>query len=125
MMNAQGYQQYKMDSVNTMTQGELLILLYDELVKRAARAEIFLRQKDYPKFEDCIDRCLDIIRYLDATLDDQYPISGELHKLYDFFGYDLSRIKVGRNEGELKRVSPMFTELRDSFKTAEKSTAER
>ena len=31
-MDMKGYQQYKEQSVNTMTQGELLLLLYDELL---------------------------------------------------------------------------------------------
>ena len=33
-MRASGYQQYKNQSVSTMTQGEMLLLLFDELVKR-------------------------------------------------------------------------------------------
>ena len=33
-MDMRGFQQYKEQSVNTMTQGELLLLLFDELVKR-------------------------------------------------------------------------------------------
>lgn len=121
-MEAQGYQQYKQQSVNTMTQGELLILLYDELVKRAARAQIALDREDYPLFEASMDRCLDICRYLDDTLDRKYPISADLHRLYDFFCYDLSRIKIGRNKAELGRVRPMLSDLRDSFRQAEKST---
>ncbi|MEI3361553.1 MAG: flagellar protein FliS [Oscillospiraceae bacterium] len=47
-MDARGYQQYKEQSINTMTQGELLLLLYDELVKRATRAELALDKQDYP-----------------------------------------------------------------------------
>ena len=70
-MDARGYQQYKEQSINTMTQGELLLLLYDELVKRATRAELALDKQDYPLFEASIDRCLEIIRYLDDTLDRQ------------------------------------------------------
>ena len=31
-MDMRGYQHYREDAVNTMTQGELLLLLYDELV---------------------------------------------------------------------------------------------
>lgn len=124
-MEAQDYQQYKQQSVNTMTQGELLIVLYDELVKRAARADLALNQKDYPQFEASVDRCLDILHYLDATLDHQYPISAELHRLYDFFCYDFNRVKAGRNQKELDRLRPMVTELRDSFRAAEKGTSER
>lgn len=124
-MEAQGYQQYKQQSVNTMTQGELLIVLYDELVKRATRAGIALDQKDYPLFEASVDRCLDILHYLDDTLDHQYPISAELHRLYDFFCYDFNRVKAGRNQKELARLCPMMTDLRNSFRAAEKNSSER
>jgi flagellar protein FliS len=124
-MEAQGYQQYKQQSVSTMTQGELLIVLYDELVKRTARAGLALDQKDYPQFEASVDRCLDILHYLDTTLDHQYPISAELHRLYDFFYYDFNRVKAGRNQAELTKLRPMVTDLRDSFRAAEKSTSER
>lgn len=124
-MEASGYQQYKQQSINTMTQGELLLVLYDELVKRAARAEIALDKEEYPLFEECVDRCLDILHYLDDTLDYQYPISRELHRMYDFFCYDFNRVKAGRNKKELANLRPMVAELRDSFRTAEKETAER
>ena len=39
-MYQNGYEQYKLQSVNTMTSGEMLLLLYDELIKRLARAQI-------------------------------------------------------------------------------------
>ncbi len=124
-MEAQGYQQYKQQSVSTMTQGELLIVLYDELVKRAARADIALGQVNYPLFEASVDRCLDILHYLVNTLDNQYPISRELHRLYDFFCYDFSRVKAGRNQEELKQLLTMVSDLRDTFHAAEKDSPER
>ena len=55
-MNTRGYQQYKEQSLNTMTQGELLILLLDELVKRLMRGDIALEQADYSLFEASIGR---------------------------------------------------------------------
>ena len=45
-MDMKGYQQYKEQSVNTMTQGELLLLLYDELYKRLSQAELMLDQQN-------------------------------------------------------------------------------
>lgn len=124
-MNAQGYQQYKEQSVSTMTPGELLLLLFDELVKRAARADLALESEDYPLFEASVDRCLDILHYLDDTLDHRYPISVELHRLYEFLCYDLARIRVGRNKKELARVRPMLAELRSGFEGASKNATER
>ncbi len=70
-----GYEQYKAQSVNTMTRGELLLLLYDELVKRLTRAELAIGKQDYTLFEASITRCIEILEYLDDTLDPQYPIS--------------------------------------------------
>ncbi len=122
-MNNIGYQHYKEQSINTMTQGELLLLLYDELIKRLMRSDLALAKKEYELFDESVDRSIKIIRYLDDTLDPKYPISRELHRLYDFFGYELNRIKMGRNKTELDRIRPMIAELRDAFRTADKTGA--
>ena len=121
----QGYQGYKEQGINDMTPGELLLLLYDELVKRLVRADLALGKKDYALFEASVDRCLDILRYLDDTLDMQYPISRNLNRLYDYFSYELNRVKAGRNRTELDRVKTMVGELRDSFREAHKTTMQQ
>ena len=122
-MDMRGYQQYKQQSVNSMTSGELLLLLYDELVKRATMASIALDKADFPTFEAAAQRCIDIVNYLDETLDQQYPISHDLSRLYEYFTYQLGRIKIGRNKKELEQLRPMLAELRDAFHMAEKNDA--
>ena len=121
-MDARGYQNYKQQSINSMTSGELLLLLYDELVKRSTLASIALDKQDWPAFEAALDRCIDIVDYLDETLDRQYPISHDLARMYDYFTYELSRVKVGRNKKELDRLRPMLTDMRDTFRAAEKNS---
>ena len=121
-MDMRGYQQYKQQSVNSMTPGELLLLLYDELVKRATMASIALDREDFPTCEAAVDRCSDIINYLDETLDRKYPISHDLSRLYEYFTYQLGRIKIGRNKKELEQLRPMLAELRDTFHMAEKNS---
>lgn len=123
-MDINGYQHYKEQSINTMTQRELLLLLYDELVKRLLRCDLALQKKDYKLLDESADRSIEILEYLDDTLDHQYPISAELHRLYDFYTYELQRVKIGRNKAELDKIRPMITELRDSFRTADKNCAE-
>jgi len=120
-MNARGYQQYKAHSLDTMTSGELLLVLYDELVTRITRAELALKAEKYELFDQSVTRCKEIIRYLDDTLDRQYPISANLSKLYDFFLYSLSRVQIGRNVQVLAEIKPMLVDLRDSFHTAQKT----
>lgn len=120
-MDMKGFQQYKAQSINTMTQGELLLLLYDELYKRLAQAELTLDQQEYPVYEASIERAVAIIEYLDATLDRQYPISKNLAQLYEYFTYELGRAKIGRRKEVLTHVKSMIGELRDAFRQAQKS----
>ena len=121
-MNSYGYQQYKQQSINTMTKGEMLILLYDEAIKRLIKAEMALKSGEYGLFDESIVRVKDIFRYLTDTLDKKYPISNELSRIYDFFTYELSRIHAGRNIEVINEIKPMIAELRDTFKEAEKKT---
>lgn len=122
-MDRRGYQQYKQQSVESMTPGELLLLLYDELVKRATLADIALGREDFTTFEAAIGRCIDIVNYLDETLDRQYPISRDLSRMYEYFTYQLGRIRIGRNKKQLEALKPMLADLRDTFRTAEKDSA--
>lgn len=120
-MEMNGFQQYKDQSVNTMTQGELLLLLYDELVKRLVRASLELDKELYEAFDATIERGIEIVRYLDRTLDRRYPISANLHSLYDYFCYELNRARYGRNRAELESVTEMVRELREAFRAAQKN----
>ncbi len=123
-MNKRGYnvQEYKEQSVNSMTTGELLLLLYDELVKRATIADLTLKKKDYPAFEEAVTRCIDIVKYLDETLDRSYPVSLEIARMYEYFIYSLGRIRIGRNQKLLDHIRPMLLEFRDTFRQAERES---
>ena len=95
--------------------------MYDGLVKKLTQAELFLQKEDYESFESAVDRSLDIIHYLSDTLDHRYEISTSLARLYEFFCYELSRVKAGRNRKALARVKTMASELRESFRQADKT----
>lgn len=119
-MAVNGYRHYKEQSVNTMTSGEMLNLLYDELLKRLTRSELALNNKDYRLFEESIQRSMDILTYLKDTLNYQYSISNELSRIYDFFLYELSRVKAGRNSAIIAEIRPLIMDLRDSFREAQR-----
>ncbi len=102
-----------------MTQGEMLILLYDELLKRLKRGKLLLEKKDYANFEKDFTRAGDIIRYLRKILDMKYPISRELVRLYTFYEQHISRIIAGRNSQYIDDLIPMIQDLRDAFKEAD------
>lgn len=114
-------QQYKEQMISTMTQGELLLLLYDELVKRLTQAELALGKELFPVFEASVQRSIEIVDYLDMTLDMQYPISHELARLYEYFTYELNRVKIGRRAEPLTHTKEKIMELRDAFRAAQKN----
>lgn len=117
-MNPKGYQAYKEQSVNTMTKGEMLILLYDEMLKRLARAEFSLEKNDYAVFDQSVKRCGEIVAYLVDTLNYDYPISTELKRMYDFFTYELSRLAAGRNPEIIHDLHSLVKDLRDAYSQA-------
>ena len=109
-MYQNGYQQYKMQSVNTMTRGEMLLLLYDELVKRLTKAELALEKEEFDIFDASVKRAQEIVQYLQETL------------MYDFFLYEISRLQAGRKKTVIEELRPLVIELRDAFREANKTS---
>lgn len=119
-MNNYGYQQYKQQSVNTMTSGELLLLLFDESAKRLTKAEMALNASNMDVFETSMNRVSEIIKYLDTTLDKTYEVGKEISRLYEYFQYQVARIKAGRKVELIHQLRTMLLDLRNTFKEADR-----
>ncbi len=113
-----GYEQYKEQSINSMTKGEQLILLFDEVVKSLVKSEIAIKDNNYELLDASTQKATDIVRYLIEILDRSVPISNDLYRMYDFFLYEFSRIKAGRKIETVLEVKEMVIEMRDAFKEA-------
>ena len=100
-----------------MSGPELLLLLFDEAIKRLTRAEISLKDKNYSDFDDCLQRTSRIVRYLTDILDMRQPISHDLRRIYTYLVYDLSMVKAGRErrQEEIGRIRHILSELREGF----------
>lgn len=118
------YQKYKEEAVMTMTQGEMLLLLYDELMKHLTAAELMGKTQKYDEFSIHVEKSKKIIQYLKDTLDHQYPISRELYRMYDFFLVELSRIQAARKPDEIERIKLLVEDFRDAFRQAAKKVAD-
>ena len=119
-MNINGYQQYKQQSISTMTKSEMLILFYDESIKRLTLAQMALDNENYEQFEDSVTRTEKIIRYLSSILDRKYAISSDLYRLYDYFLFQLGRLRAGRKKEIIVDLKQKISELRDTFKEADR-----
>lgn len=115
------YKKYQEQSIMTMTQEELLNILFETCVKRMNSAVIYIEEKNYALASENIQKARNILRYLDETLDMSYEISANLSSLYDFFIYQLTNANVKKNAEMIKEIIPMVDELGKTFKEAEKS----
>ena len=120
-----GYEQYKEQSINTMTKGEQLVRLFDEVVKNLKKSEIAIETKNYELLDVSIQKATDIVRYLISILDRSIPISNELYRMYDFFLYEFNRIKAGRNADVIEEVKELVIEMRDAFREADKIASKK
>lgn len=117
-----GYQKYKEQSIYSMSGTELLVLLYEEALKRMRMAECALEDKDYGVFDNCITRTVRIVRYLNSILDMEQPISQEFRTIYEYLFFDLSVIRAGRDrrKEDIAQVIRVLKEFRDGFEEAGK-----
>ena len=93
---------YLEQSIMQMSQGELLVLTFDEAIKCLKKATFALEDKNYEKFEEALKKTTKIIRYLHNTLDMEQPISRDLARLYDFVTFDLGLVQAGRERRQEK-----------------------
>lgn len=122
MASSNPYQNYKEQSILTMTSGELLLVLYDECIKSLNFAVYYIDEEKKPEeAEKLIKKTQRIIHYLDGILDFKYEISTNLHMLYDYFIRTLVKANVGKKSEVLKPLIPMIEELRNAFAQADKS----
>lgn len=114
------YQKYKNQSIESMSQLELLLTLYDEAIKDLKRMDLALEDKDYEGFESHMDYFTRIIRYLVRTLDLSQPVAADLNRLYQYILYDCGRISASRERrrDEIQALIEIISDLRDGFKQA-------
>ncbi|HBB28775.1 MAG TPA: flagellar export chaperone FliS [Clostridiales bacterium] len=114
------YKNYKNMSINTMTKGEQLVLLFDKAVQRMVAANVLLDENKINEAEILINKTVDIFNYLMVCLDRDYDISSDLMTMYSFINGELLKGKLKKDKSYLEGVLPIVKELRDTWAEAEK-----
>ena len=118
MLNA--FEQYKKTSVNTMTKAELLILLFDEVIKKLKRSRILIEQGDIKNAKINLEKARNIFTYLTVSLDEKYDIFQELSDMYMFFNTEIIKASSLKSVKYIDEILPMVKELRDTWEEADK-----
>ncbi len=114
------YQVYKQQSVMTMTPCDMLIKVYDGLIKELTQAKSAFDSKNNEEINKHLQKSQLILKHLQNTLDNSVEISHNLNTLYDYFLSVVLNANVKKEIGALEDVTQMITELRDTYVQADK-----
>lgn len=120
MASENPYQQYKKQSIMTMTQGELVVQLFDGCAKKLNAAVYFYENNETEKAEEQLYKAQRIVNYLNASLDRAVPISKELASFYDFFVRMIVKAKIRESTEIINELIPLVNDLGDAFREAER-----
>ena len=120
-MKADPLSAYRQTRVKTASQGQLIVMLYDEGIRQLRFASEQLRG-EHPKLDDvhnAIVKAQDIVTELMASLDfDQGgEIAENLFHLYMFFNQQLVDANMNKDAKGLEEVESLMSELREAWAT--------
>ena len=113
-------QQYKQQSVMSMTAVEMLTALYDAAMKDFELAKIANEKNDIPGVNKNLQKVQAIFRYLRANLDFKYDISKNLDQLYEYFLNVAIQANIKKDFSQVDEVITMIKELRDTYVQADR-----
>ncbi|MEN6349908.1 MAG: flagellar export chaperone FliS [Syntrophomonas sp.] len=120
-MSAYAYDQYQKTTVETISPGKLLIMLYDGMVKNLRNAQYAINNQDVPSAHDHIVATQNILVELMATLNMDYKISENLLALYEFMYNQLVEANIKKDGRLLLEVQELVMDLRETWDQAIKS----
>jgi flagellar protein FliS len=120
MQQANLYQQYKAQTLETLTKGEIVVKLFEEASKQISMAIFFANSGNTHKSYNCIAKAQKIIKTLNFSLDMKYAISIELNDMYLFLHDKLGEAIAKKDIPLMKELLSLVDELKVTFRQAEK-----
>ena len=114
------YAQYKEQSLSTLAPGEVLVKLFDELLKQCRLSVIGVERGDLAAANEAFMKAQTIVSTLASSLDMRYPISQSLRDMYIFWAQQLMQANLRKDTEIVQDLLPLMKDLRDSFDEAEK-----
>jgi len=118
-MNTDPLRAYRQTRVKTASQGQLIVMLYNEGLKQLKTAEREFRSKQ-PQLElvhNAIVKAQDIITELMVSLDFEKggDIAQNLFHLYMYFNQKLVDVNLTKDASNLNEVCSLMESLRDAW----------
>lgn len=114
------YEKYQQQMVTTMTQGDMLIMLYDGVLKQIEIGRICIEQEKVNEMDIALIKAQRIIHHLKTNLDYRYEISKNLGLLYDFFYEQLVMANIKKDVKPLNDIAPLILDLKNTYEQCDK-----
>ncbi len=112
------FNEYKKATVTSSSPGELILMLYNGLIRFLRHAKLALSEKNIEDAHNYIIRAEDIIETLLSALD--YEKGGEIAKnlsmLYDYIYWRLVEANTKKDEKIIDEVIELIEPLREAWK---------
>lgn len=126
--NANPVDAYRQTRVKTASQGQIIVMLYDEALKQIDAAVSGLEEKtrQLDRIHNAICKAQDIFTELMTSLDfdNGGDLAQNLFNLYMYFNNQLMEGNVKKDVSYLKQVRPLVQSLRDAWQEAAKNTGD-
>lgn len=116
-MLANPYQQYQESTLETASQGKLLLMLYDGAIRFLTQASAAMEAKNWQDSHNFILKAEDVITELMACL--RMEAGGEiafnLYRLYEYMNWRLIQANIKRDQSMVLEVQSRLRELREAW----------
>ena len=107
---------YGNNRIQTASQAELTLMLYEGAVKFANKAMVALEKKDYETVNVNIQKYRNIIVELLSTLNHKYPVAKDFETLYNYIFGLLVEANMKKDMEMLERALEELRSIRDIWK---------
>ena len=114
-MQAVGYGAYQRVQAETSSPGELVVLLYDALLKNLRRALVALEAGESDQVNEALTRAQDITLELRTSLDSSTELAAELLPLYSYVFRSLVLANVNKDATAVRELEAMIAPMRDAW----------
>lgn len=114
-------EKYQEQAIGTMSNGELIVRLYDEVIKNLKYASVLYKQGNSGAARKCTGKCQKILNYLIVILNDKYELSARMRNTYSFMIGQIIITDATGDTSHIEAIVPQLEELRSAWSEAEKS----
>lgn len=115
--------QYKQTNAATASKEQILLMLYDGIIKFLLKAKIGFEKNNIQEIHNNITKAQRIITEFQSTLDMENggKFAQEMYRLYDYLDMRLFEANIDKKPEFVDEVLKHVTELRDTWKEAIKN----